>query len=456
MNGLPTMTWSNLAQNIGTSGGATDLSTRGTLIPQYTGGACSTNYCHGGVLNGGTGTSPSWTGTTYLTAYAKNASNCGQCHGAPPTSGATLGFAHTNITVANSCQPCHPHDGNGASHINGILDASGGDTCVTCHSSLSVRHATHSDPGTFLTGKALSTNDYGNASWWYQVAYDASGAPKYACGYCHPSDSGTYHMKLGVNVSLSPADPNTAGTVKALNTAGASYAGSGGACSGVYCHSNGYATNLVYATTPNWTAGTFANADKCANCHSNSPNSAIAGSAAHASHVVSIHYKDIYSGTTGKMAQGGAAGAHGNANSTTINCNICHNATVTMSRNKLNSVCVTCHTGDASDATNVMSIAAGSTTHINGTPDVGFATLAATFRSKAQVRDSITSVAEINNSWTRNATSYKTGATPYDTARRNPSYSSGTCSTVDCHNGRQVTWTQSNISCTACHMGTTQ
>jgi predicted CxxxxCH...CXXCH cytochrome family protein len=391
----------------------------------YVGGTCST-ACHGS-------SNPSWIDTTYLTGVAAN--DCAKCHGYPPVG------AHPSD---NDCHKCHNSVAAGntsiadvTKHLNGTTEVTA-DNCTDCHASLSAAHTAHTSSA-FLTGKTLSAGNYGQ-SWFYSVSY-SGGNPAYSCGYCHPNTPGT-HMTGSVDLNIDPTDAAAVGTVKAKNgtpsitrTVGVSVT-----CSSVYCHSNGYNNSgYAYVTTPDWHGGTFSG-DKCASCHGNSPSTGgKAGSSAHTAHVVGIHYQDVYSGTTGKTT------GHGDpTTSTTINCNVCHSDTVAVNTNDSNTVCVTCHTGGS--AKGAVAIAATSTLHINGTPDVVFGGFSV--KSKAQVRDNITTVDELNTSWTRN--SYKTtGST--DTSRRTPSYAGGTCSTVDCHNGNSVAWTATNISCKSCH-----
>jgi hypothetical protein len=82
-----------------------------------------------------------------------------------------------------------------------------------------------------------------------------------------------------------------------------------------------------------------------------------------------------------------------------------------------------------------------------GSPAVAFAPTV--ILSKAQLRDNITNVAELNNSWSRTS-GYKT-PNSRDSARRTPAYASGSCSTVDCHNGNPISWSSGSLSCKACH-----
>jgi predicted CxxxxCH...CXXCH cytochrome family protein len=61
--------------------------------PWYTGGTCSSTYCHGTGLADGSDTTPSWTGTAA----------CGSCHGSPPTSGQHTIPQHSG----QICSRCH-------------------------------------------------------------------------------------------------------------------------------------------------------------------------------------------------------------------------------------------------------------------------------------------------------------------------------------------------------------
>jgi predicted CxxxxCH...CXXCH cytochrome family protein len=198
-NGTINYVWSDQAKNVGTVG---SVSTRGTLTPSYDGTSCSTNYCHGGVLNGGTDTTPAWNDTAYLTTYSKDATNCGKCHGAPPTSGATLGYDHNGITIATACTGCHGHEGSGATHIDGNLQAAGG-ACDSCHSYDTVggvwgsgshkdgataegwgAHARHIDHLKTLKGITLNagTDTYGSANF------------NAICGVCHTQVPGDHSL----------------------------------------------------------------------------------------------------------------------------------------------------------------------------------------------------------------------------------------------------------------------
>ncbi|MDO8282425.1 MAG: CxxxxCH/CxxCH domain-containing protein [Thermodesulfovibrionia bacterium] len=329
--------------------------------------------------------------------------------------------------------------------------------------------------------KLLTAGDYGDPSWIYSISYK-NGFPKYACGTCHPMDDPTIRNNGIVELDLDPSHA-AAGTVKTKNAPIGPYppmsstgewfqrtTGVSVICNGIYCHSNGYVTSGTYAfkETPDWydvtitasgtvTSEPWSSVDRCAQCHGNSPNTGgTEGSTAHAKHVVGVHYKDLYSGTTGEMSATGSSGAaHGDPlSSTTINCNICHSNTVSDGFNDKNTICSTCHTASPEGT---MYVKLDNQSHINGTVNVSFAS-ATTIKSRAQVRDYITTVTEINNNWTR-TNGYK-ASNSYDTteaSKSTPNYSAGTCLTTACHNGTPMEWEQAGpLSCNACHKGLAQ
>ncbi|WP_459813917.1 CxxxxCH/CxxCH domain c-type cytochrome [Geotalea toluenoxydans] len=117
-----------------------------TANPTYASSTCTATYCHGGkMINGssnGVDTSPTWTNTAYLTGIPSNTGDCAMCHGCPPTG--YTGSSHSGTEALSACNGCHSHvnaDGtftagaNRALHINGIVEASGGD-CLGCHAGL--------------------------------------------------------------------------------------------------------------------------------------------------------------------------------------------------------------------------------------------------------------------------------------------------------------------------------
>ena len=279
------------------------------------------------------------------------------CHSNGTATGRTTTYAPVNWGAQLDCEGCHPTSG------------------------LTAGHAAHIS--TLLTERK-STLSYSN----YSVNASAGTVYKFGCANCHPVDI-TKHINGTVDIDVTTTAGS--GTLKGKNPGTATYdMASTKKCSNVYCHSNGYATTLVYAQSPAWT-GTFTG-DKCAGCHGNSPSASgqIAGSAAHVKHVVGIHYKGLFNGTQGLLSQAPPVGnstvnaAHGKANrSTTINCNICHNDTVQTSANDSNAACVTCHT--SGNLKNPASLIANTSFHVNGQVNVKFAGIKMV--SKAQIRD---------------------------------------------------------------------
>ncbi len=317
-------------------------------------------------------------------------------------------------------------------------------------------------------GKTLSNDDYNDPSWIYGITYD-SGFPKYACGACHPA---TYalHRNGEIDLDMNP-NHSLPGTVKTKNSpagpwytvaAAATWQTVGGVkvvtgdvtCLTVYCHSNGYispATNdYQFKATPNWyAAAPWASVDRCAQCHGNSPNTGgTLGSAAHAKHARGIHQEDTFTGTFGNMS---ATSAHGDGNSTIVNCGVCHYDAVKVAYNDHNTICATCH-GSSAGLKGVMDIDQQNTVHVNGNIDVTFAE-PLNLKTKAQLRDDITTVPSLNASWTRLG-GYKQWSTSADITKTTPTYSAGTCLSTACHNAMPMQWGQAGpLQCMVCHIG---
>ena len=90
--------------------------TAGGAAPDFNGTTCTSVYCHGATLSGGSLTEPAWTTVDGTQA------ECGSCHGLPPTEG---------HPTASHCSYCHPSvidDAltiiNPALHVNGRTDYS--------------------------------------------------------------------------------------------------------------------------------------------------------------------------------------------------------------------------------------------------------------------------------------------------------------------------------------------
>ncbi|OGW36353.1 MAG: hypothetical protein A2X58_14075 [Nitrospirae bacterium GWC2_56_14] len=262
MNGSTTMTWSNLAKNIGTDPYNAD---KGPIVPGYTAPNCTTNYCHGGafaVAVQGTGLTASWTGGAYLAnaGSAMNSLDCNKCHQSPPTG--SLKDNHSGVTLgAGGCSGCHNHDGYGdVRHINGILEASG--ACNTCHAypptpgdgkvyravegkGAHTKHINHlvALRQQTVPGFALNpiTDQFGSGDSW-----------TYVCGVCH--NNATHEMSEvapgnGRHIEI-PAAYAFGGAAQVYNAAGPTKINTSSAanpknCSNVSCH---------FKTTPVWEA----------------------------------------------------------------------------------------------------------------------------------------------------------------------------------------------------------
>lgn len=443
---------------------------------------CVNTYCHSAGTSVATTVIPANTTTNWGTGVLA----CDSCHTGGTTTGPTYSTgspktnSHNKHVVGNSykCVDCHSAvvDISNAiidktKHVNKAYDVTGarittynfltdGGTCATachgattpkwggistgcnyCHGSLSGAHGTHI--GSLVSG--------GTAAYGVETNVSTSGEYRFQCGNCHPNNTAN-HVNGTVEIELYRA--GASGFKGMSATADRTGSGTSTVCQNVACHSNGMASP-TFALTPQW--GSIYTAGACSGCHGNSPNSAgqPAGSPAHGIHVVGIHFDNIYNGTSGLAAAGTAVfSSHGSADSsTTINCNICHSDTVTSSVNDLNDICSSCHNGTQATQRGI-AVIADKSFHVNGAVEVVFQTVQV--KSKAQLRDNITTVDELNNNWSRNASSYKAGATPNDTAvsalNTGSMWTAGikSCSNVACHNSKSVAWTDT-VNCGSCH-----
>jgi predicted CxxxxCH...CXXCH cytochrome family protein len=395
-------------------------------------------------------------------AHVSVASDCGSCHTSTSTTGVDItGAIHTDgtidVTIAagydSDADPANNYDdtvtvkqcSNVYCHSNGLSTYTtpqwGGSStgCSFCHDDLpsSGAHAAHVQ---------TAATSYGSTS-----VDTTGGTYDFGCGNCHPVTEAGNHRDGDLDITMNSGH---GGTLKSKNNVAddvSGYAqtqGSTVTCSAAYCHSQGEGS---FVASPEWYTGSVSGS--CDDCHGNSP-----GTNAHGKHVVGIHYEDIYSGSTGLASAGtGNTDSHGSATySMTINCNTCHNSTVTTAANDKNTVCTTCHNGGPATLQGDVAIAGASTSHINGTVDV--ALNAVNVKSKAQMRDDITTVAELDESWDRTASGvgYK-AAGAYDQAKNTLSTSTmfdstyKSCAAVACHNGKSAVWSDTGVDCTYCH-----
>ncbi|GLI38601.1 CxxxxCH/CxxCH domain-containing protein [Geobacter hydrogenophilus] len=455
-------------------------------------GTLSCNGCHGrstasgmpDYTNGGVGTTAN-THPKHVTDYSIS---CGECHSRTTKNGTTIRTNSPSIHVntsrevffnlssnlsklgsydagQKSCSSvgCHSN-GRGTYQVATWGEA---DDCGYCHplASLGGAHAKHVD----LTQVVMF--------YTYTANRSTADGYNFGCSTCHPLVNSSHVMGGTIVLDLRPGIANV-GTLRAKNrntitasgpagtanggTTADSVSGSVVKCLNIYCHSNGYASNPVYATTPNWYGGTFAG-DKCASCHGNSPNSTIAGSPAHynadfagpgnaGGHVVGIHYDNIFTGTVGQATPGAlGTSSHGNpVTSTSFNCDTCHFATVEARSNDKNVVCVACHNGAnlRGDAT-----IANHATHVDGTPTIQFDAIQV--RSKAQMKVQMnytTAFTRVGGYKTSGA--YDIAKTPLDTATM-WNGATKTCSNVSCHFNKPISWTNTGTAykCRICHDG---
>jgi predicted CxxxxCH...CXXCH cytochrome family protein len=437
-------------------------------------GSCSNVNCH---FEKSGGAAPVWGTTTGMdcnSCHAKHigtvalgaAITCSTCHpnyGASSFSHATSAGKHPIVVNATnnyggagvtsiSWLPSQPNTYGTCStycHSNGTSPtghtvATWGNTstgCDFCHPNLTSGHAPHI--GSLLT----------EISFYNYTSTKSSGTGyKFGCANCHPYTTAS-HINGSVETDLTA---NAAGGhLKVLN--GAASINGSKQCLNVYCHSNGYkpGASYTFVTTPVW-GGTFGATNRCAVCHGNSPNVGIVGSSAHSAHVVGIHYDDIFNGVSKKLPQGGGNtvnAAHGRNNrSTTINCNICHAATVFSFANDEGSICSGCHNGSTAPLKGNAAI--GDTAkHVNGKVDVSF--INQKIATKAQVVNSAFGAytASASGGWARNKNIYKTYTSGFDVTKlalsAAPAYSVAGCA-VACHSNIPVLWT-ATVSCTSCH-----
>jgi predicted CxxxxCH...CXXCH cytochrome family protein len=420
-----------------------------TVCHSFSAGSSASHATHqaAGVLCSGCHSKTATSATALVPATTVHANGVVNVDFAPWAPGSYSGGK------AGTCSNVSCHSNGLGSAQNMVWGSTAPLTCKSCHPVLGGAHAAH-----------IGNLQDSAAFYSYTGNYSTGSMYRFGCSNCHPTDSAS-HMQGRIALALA-RDPQ-AGTLRNLNDAntantginstGSGITGTSGTsvvCSVVYCHSNGYQAAPVYAVTPNWYGGHLDNrsAGYCASCHGNSPNTTVAGSPAHSVHVVGIHALNVFSGTLGNLPAGAAGNVgHGvAAQSSTINCNTCHNGTVISSRNDGGNACSSCHTGQGNYAQ-----IADKSLHINGSVNIAFANMSIV--TKAQLRPA--SFAAYSGSvWTRNGGNYKNGAAAFDTSKNALRSAAtwdgaGNCSNVACHMGVPVQWSNTNAPsyCALCH-----
>ena len=216
--------------------------------PWWSGASCSSAYCHGATLSGGSNTTPLWTQVDGTQAA------CGTCHGLPP---------NKNHTSNKQCSMCHKATVDdkmkiidAAKHINGKVDLSGISACNACHGGTA-----NAAPPVSVKGKT-STSDREVGAHQAHLK-SSSWRATIACSACHQVPK-TYKDTGHVDTSL-PAEVTFSGTSRADS---AKPYWSGSLCAGSYCH--GATLSGGTLTSPTWTKvnGTQA---ACGTCHSLPP-----------------------------------------------------------------------------------------------------------------------------------------------------------------------------------------
>lgn len=297
---------------------------------------CSSIYCHGSTLTGGTNTSPSWVG-------GSAEAGCGTCHGAsastPPTTGNHIRHASNSAGNLNlACTKCHSAVTDG-SHVNGSVAWDLDDTDSRIGASATYRGSNagqtgqlapsatygqcsniycHSNVQTSPPGGALT---YGTPTWGggtltcstaschggdtdpnkiatgSHTKHVQTSGYNYSCSVCHLNrgKDTAYHADYNIDVNISFGGQG--GTYSGNPAPGDAY----GSCSSVYCHG---------ATTPAWGGAAL----DCGGCHYG--NNTLAGKH-------SVHYATTTLATSTSFTPSN--------NSTTTayiySCGVCHNAT---------------------------------------------------------------------------------------------------------------------------------
>ncbi|MGC4121181.1 MAG: CxxxxCH/CxxCH domain-containing protein [Myxococcales bacterium] len=286
LNGTAAVTFGSLAKT-------------GNLSPTWdsANAKCSSTWCHGAGLKGGTITAPQWTkvddtqaecgtchGNPPVAPHPAN-SNCNQCH--PQTvradgkidvaggkhvdgelqltnahpAGYASGSAHgpdAKATIAN-CQGCHGQDLNGGSFAPSCNQCHNGfkTNCTFCHGGTDNQTGA---PPTSVSGLTATTALAVGAHSAHLAASSNLSKPV-ACSECHavPADALTSGHMNGAAALTFGTLAKTKGAVPAFDAAS-------GKCSSVYCHGTKMVSGLGTNTTPTWNVVDNSQ-DACGTCH---------------------------------------------------------------------------------------------------------------------------------------------------------------------------------------------
>jgi predicted CxxxxCH...CXXCH cytochrome family protein len=229
------------------------LAFAGGARPQWNRAAetCSSVYCHGATLAGGSASTPKWT------LVDGSQTTCGSCHGDPPPP------PHPQ---SEACSGCHPGTVNeageilveGGQHIDGRVQAvSGGAGCSACHGGVQ-----NAAPPVDLDG----SSDPGQVTVGAHQAHLRDGALRVAlpCAECH-----RVPVTVDAEGHLGPRPAElTFGALATTGGAAPAWDRAAATCSATYCHGATLAGGT--ATAPVWTR-TDGSQTTCGSCHGDPP-----------------------------------------------------------------------------------------------------------------------------------------------------------------------------------------
>ena len=245
--------WGTLANGTILSGANTN--------PSYSGGSCTSTYCHGARVAGGGLKNPLWTS-------GAAARGCGACHGNPPLAVFGTTRVHPNRSDCSTAD-CHGA-GYGATvvtattHIDGKIDVSVTLSCTSCHGSATLHPSILNADARQTAAPPLDST--GAASGGTQIGahvthVNKAGAtnPPYACVECHTGQVPVVNLHADGSTTLTAANFGTIAKTGLLSPSM-----SGSTCSNTYCHGNFEGGKNAI---PSWTGVAVA----CDSCHGNPP-----------------------------------------------------------------------------------------------------------------------------------------------------------------------------------------
>jgi predicted CxxxxCH...CXXCH cytochrome family protein len=465
-------------------------------------GTCANTYCHGATLSGGTLKSPSWTQTD------GSPRACGACHGAPPPA------PHTTSTSCGSCHAGYTATSvNLALHMNGTLDVtsshpagwsakeqhgytvnrSGLATCKTCHG------AALDGVGGTAQGCAGCHTTAGIASWATSCTFchgdrtsgrasppvDTQGGTVVtntsvgvhgahlgtalmtgmSCAQCHPDRTGSNVITDAAHIDGDGIAEVTFGALAKTGGAAAVYtrtSATQATCASTWCHGafSGGANATMSWTTP----GTLG----CASCHGAPPP---------APHTTSTACGTCHAGYTATSVNP-ATHLNGVVDVVNMTCTSCHGqagqaATAASPLKAAPPVdtagattglkvgahqrhlvagtysnplpCQTCHA----------QVASYTTSHANGTADVGFTGAAAVNLQKGTwTASSGTTAGSCSATWCHGAVIGETGGTAGGTLTA-PRWTDAITGCTSCHGAPPPAPHPTSTTCGSCHAGYT-